>query len=89
MRSLIAFYLLYAGIASAADDWQTVLQKAALKVVEAIDKSSNYICLQDVARYYYELHNTALACRQPPAIPSTPLRAQDRLKLDVAISHPV
>jgi hypothetical protein len=87
MRLLIAFYLLYAGIASAAEDWQTALQKAARKVVEAIDKSGNYICMQDVARYYYEVHNTAVACRQPPAIPSTPLRAQDRLKLDVAVSQ--
>jgi hypothetical protein len=87
MRLLIAICLFCAGASNAADDWLLTLQNVRQKVIEAIGKSNNYICMQDLSRFYYDVPDTALACRQPPTIPSTPPRVQDRLKLDVAVSQ--
>jgi hypothetical protein len=87
MRLLIAFCLFCAGASDAADDWRLALRNVRRKVIEAIGRSDNYICMQDLSRFYYDVSNTALACRQSPAVPSTPPRVQDRLKLDVAVSQ--
>lgn len=72
---------------SSTDDWHGTLQEVRRKVVEAINRSDNYICVQDLSRFYYSAPNAAAACRQPPEIPTTPLRANDRLKFDVAVSE--
>jgi hypothetical protein len=87
MRLLIALCLFCAGASNAAEDWLLTLQNVRQKVIEAIGRSDNYICMQDLSRFYYDVSNPALACRQPPAVPYTPPRLQDRLKLDVAVSQ--
>ncbi len=87
MKLLFVFCLFCGAAASAADDAISVLRQIRKTAVEAINKSDNYICAQDLSRFYYIAQSSAMACRQPPAIPPTPLRVQDRLKLDVAVSQ--
>ncbi len=64
-----------------------MLRQIREKVVEAIGRSDNYICAQDLSRFYYLVDRPSQACQQPPSVPPVPMRVQDRLKLDVAVSE--
>ena len=79
--------LLLPSVLCAADDWHQALHRIRQTVDIAVGRSDNYICVQDLARFYYLAPTSAMACRQPPAIPSVPKRVEDRLKLDVAVSQ--
>lgn len=87
MRLFFAFCLFSAAAAHAAEDASAVLLRIRQTVATAVSRSDNYICAQDLSRFYYIVSNSAVACRQPPAVPPAPLRVQDRLKLDVAVSE--
>ncbi len=78
---------LCAALARADDNPATILHQIRLTVNEAVSRSDNYICAQDLSRFYYTTQKSPLACRQPPAVPAVPLRLSDRLKLDVAVSQ--
>jgi hypothetical protein len=87
VRLFFVLCLFSAGTLQAADDWQRVLKKIEQTVAEAVDRSDNYICTQELSRLYYATTKTDVACRQPPAIPPVSPRLEDRLKLDVAVSE--
>jgi hypothetical protein len=92
MRFLIAVWLVALCLAlplslRAEDDWHTILHQIGHAVAEAIDQSDNYICAQDLSRFYYTQVKPEITCRQPPELPAVPMLLQDRLKLDVAVSQ--
>ncbi len=64
-----------------------MLRQIRQTVAAAIARSDNYICAQDLSRFYYVVPSSNMSCHQPPAVPPAPLRVQDRLKLDVAVSE--
>lgn len=84
MRLFFAFCLFSAGALNASDDGRLILQNIRQKVSAAISRSDNYICAQDLARFYY---NAPKACQQPFAGRPQRLLSEDRLKLDVAVSQ--
>lgn len=87
MRLLVVLAVFCARLLSADEDSDEVLRHIRQKVVEAIGRSDNYICSQDLSRFYYMGDHENQTCRQPPAVPPVPMRVQDRLKLDVAVSN--
>ncbi len=86
MRCAPALLLLIPVLLFADDDTQHILHEIGRSVKDAIIKSDNYICEQDLARFYYVPVSPEIACHQPPVLPNIPLHVQDRLKLDVAVS---
>jgi len=83
MRFLLALCLLL----RTEDDAHTVLHKIGQTVGAALSQSDNYICAQDLARFYYTSAPAETVCQQPPELPSAPMFLEDRLKLDVAVSQ--
>jgi len=83
MRFLLALCLLL----RTEDDAHTILHQIGQTVSVALSRSDNYICAQDLSRFYYTTLSSETACRQPPELPSTPMLLEDRLKLDVAVSQ--
>lgn len=81
--------MLFAIVLPAQDDPHELLKKIGRSVAGTISKSDNYICAQDLSRFYYSISKAAAACQQPPVVPVTTPRVQDRLKLDVAVSQGV
>ncbi len=69
------------------EEWHTILHRIGLTIADAINKSDNYICSQDLSRFYYTAVTAEMACQQPPELPSSPMTMEDRLKLDVAVSQ--
>jgi len=83
---LVCQGLLIAG-ETGAEEWREDLKQVRSRVVDAVNRTDRYICVQDLSRFYYAVPTPAMACRQPPIIPAAPLWAEDRLKLDVAVSE--
>ena len=86
VRVILAFVSCIA-ILQAADNPDLILDKIHRTVTDAIDRSDNYICAQDLARFYYVMLKEAASCQESPAVPTTLPLLQDRLKLDVAVSQ--
>jgi hypothetical protein len=87
VRLLFAICVFVCCAVGAESDWHVVLNRIGRTVTDAVNKSDNYICAQDLARYYYVTVSPAAACHEPPALPASAMRVQDRLKLDVAVSQ--
>jgi hypothetical protein len=83
MRFLLALCL----ILRTEDDAHAILRQIGQAVGVALSRSDNYICSQDLSRFYYTMVSSETVCRQPPELPSTPMMLEDRLKLDVAVSQ--
>jgi hypothetical protein len=87
MRFLLALCLVLPFALRAEDDWHTILHQIGQTVANAVNQSDNYICAQDLARFYYTGVKQDMTCHQPPELPAVPMLLQDRLKLDVAVSQ--
>jgi hypothetical protein len=87
MRSVLALIIFVPGLLTADDASHLALLRIRETVATSLEKSDNYICAQDLSRFYYVAASPEMACQQPPTIPSTPMRVRDRLKLDVAMSN--
>lgn len=63
VKLLFTLCLLSAGKLQAADDWRVVLKKIERTVAEAVNRSDNYICTQDLSRVYYATLKADVSCR--------------------------
>jgi hypothetical protein len=86
VKLILILSLSSAGLVHAAEDGQLALKRIGMTVSEAVNRSDNYICAQNLSRFYY-VSAASTACHQPPAVPAILPRVEDRLKLDVAVSQ--
>ena len=56
-------------------------------MAQQIVRADNYICVQDLSRFYYESKTDSASCEQPPHVPDTRITVKDRLRLDVTVSE--
>jgi hypothetical protein len=87
VRLIFAFAVVCVGFLRAADNPDVILDKIRHTVSEAVERSDNYICAQDLARFYFLMSKEPSACHESPVVPKTLPLLQDRLKLDVAVSQ--
>jgi hypothetical protein len=85
---LLPFLCVSACLGQAApQNWHDVLHQIRENVAQQIVRANNYICVQDVSRYYYTAKTEDAPCEQPAHVPDVPLTLQDRLRLDVTVSE--
>lgn len=79
---------LFAIAGLAADDPFQLLQDIGRNVVQQMNKTANYTCLETLERSFYKNNGFEMAMHGPPAVTAQKNELlYDRLKLDVAVSE--
>jgi hypothetical protein len=86
MRRVLLLLLSLASL-QYAEDGTGPLSQIRRNIAAQLARSANYTCVETLERAYYLTKTQEVACRQPPRGPEAPVYAQDRLRLDVAVSE--